>query len=460
MIFFKFISIYNLFYKTKLKGANVITMDNILNKSKTKFIILITPYICSAMILILLSFNYAFYTIQKTFCVLGYNLIFSKGFLIEGNIVYINLLTRLGMGGCLFFAILGLIFFIFKKYVFASLSYIIVCICPFIAILGDSLMDVSKVDVGLKIQVTYMFPIAFILLFGFIGALVSVLVIGVEALATCVFKSLAFVSVIAVFTIMLYVVISGAPAISKIGIVNFLFYDNWKPSLNQYGILAMICSSVVATFGAVIIGVPIGIFTAIFLTDFAGKGISNIIRTSVQLLAGIPSVVYGFFGMLVIVQSIKKIVPNQKVGDSLLAVIIILSIMILPTVVTVSENSIKAVPNYYREAALALGTTPTQTIFRVVIPAAKNGILSGVILGIGRAIGETMAVIMVAGNVVNMPSLLGTVRLLTTGIVLEMSYSSGLHRQALFAISLVLFVFIIIINMLFSFISRKGVIKD
>ncbi len=460
MIFFKFTSIYNLFYKVRLKGANVSVMENIINKSKTKSIMLITPYICSAIILVLLSFKYAFYTIEKTFGVLGYNLIFSKGFLIGDNIVYINLLTRLGIGGCLLFSILGIIFFICKKYLLAGLSYIIICICPLIAMLGDSLTDVSIVDTGLEVKVTYMFPIAFIILFGFIGALTSVLVMGVETLATCIFKSLAFISVISVFTIMLYVIVSGAPAISKIGIVNFLFYDNWKPSLEQYGILAMICSSVAATFGAVIIGVPIGIFTAIFLTDFAGKGISNIIRTSVQLLAGIPSVVYGFFGMLVVVRAIKKLVPNQKVGDSLLAVIIILAIMILPTVVTVTENSIKAVPNYYREAALALGTTPTQTIFRVVIPAAKNGILSGVILGIGRAIGETMAVIMVAGNVVNMPSLLGTVRLLTTGIVLEMSYSSGLHRQSLFAISLVLFVFIMIVNMLFSFISRRGVSKD
>ena len=181
------------------------------------------------------------------------------------------------------------------------------------------------------------------------------------------------------------------------------------------------------------------------------------VRPAVQLLAGIPSVVYGFFGMLIIVPAIRSMFPGQTIGDSLLAVILILAIMVLPTIVSVSETSLRAVPVSYREASLALGTTPVKTIFKVTVPAAKSGILAGVILGVGRAIGETMAVIMVAGNVVQMPSILGTVRLMTTGIVIEMSYSSGLHRQALFASGLVLVVFIMIVNIAFTYISRKGV---
>ena len=267
-------------------------------------------------------------------------------------------------------------------------------------------------------------------------------------------------SVGSVVILTVYMIVSGAPAIAEIGLGNFLFGTEWKPSSNTYGILPLILSSIAGTFGAVLIGVPVGILTAVFLSETAPRRLASTVRPAVQLLAGIPSVIYGFFGMLVILPVIRALFPGKTIGESLLAVILILAIMVLPTIVSVSENALRAVPVSYREAALALGTTPVKTIFKVTIPAAKSGILAGVILGVGRAIGETMAVIMVAGNAVNMPSLLGTVRLLTTGIVMEMSYSSGLHRQALFAIGLVLFVFIMIVNIAFTVISRRGVQMD
>ena len=243
---------------------------------------------------------------------------------------------------------------------------------------------------------------------------------------------------------------------AEIGVFKFLFGTTWDASTNQFGILPLILASICGTVGAIIIGVPIGILTAVFLTEIARTRVAKIIHPAIELLAGIPSVVYGFFGMLVIVPAIRAMFPGQTIGDSLLAAIIILAIMVIPTIVNVTENALRAVPKSYREASLGLGATPIRTIFKVTIPAARSGILSGVILGVGRAIGETMAVIMVAGNVANMPTLLGTTRFLTTGIAMEMSYASGLHRQALFAIGLVLFIFIMIVNISFTIISRKG----
>ena len=283
---------------------------------------------------------------------------------------------------------------------------------------------------------------------------------GSEKLAESIFLVFACVSVGSVLVITLYMITAGAPAIAEIGLGNFLFGTEWKPNSDQYGILPLILSSIAGTLGAVLLGVPIGILTAVFLSEVAPPKLAGAVRSAVQLLAGIPSVIYGFFGMLIILPALRAIFPGKTIGESLLAVILILAIMVLPTIVSVSETSLRAVPQSYREAALALGTTPVKTIFKITIPAAKSGILAGVILGVGRAIGETMAVIMVAGNAVNMPSILGSVRLMTTGIVMEMSYSSGLHRQALFAIGLVLFLFIMIVNISFTAISKKGVQMD
>ena len=308
--------------------------------------------------------------------------------------------------------------------------------------------------VGLGMQIFYYLPF----LFGIISAIASLWSRSGEKLAQAILLALACVSVGSVAFITLYMIIEGTPAIAKIGIVDFLFGTQWKPTADppSFGILNMILASVLGTAGAIVIGVPIGLMTAVFLAEIAPKWLVRIVRPAVELLAGIPSVIYGFFGMQVIVPLIRKMFPDQTTGESLLAVIIILSIMILPTIISVAEGALRSVPVSYKEASLALGNTHIGTIFKVLIPAAKSGILAGVILGVGRAIGETMAIIMVAGNMVQSPSLLGATRPLTSGIAFEMGYATGLHREALFAIGLVLFVFIMIINITFTFISKKG----
>ena len=254
-----------------------------------------------------------------------------------------------------------------------------------------------------------------------------------------------------VIAITLYMIICGVPAIKEIGIKDFLFGEVWKSTAKEplYGILPFILTSVYGTIGAVIIGVPIGLFTAIFLAKIANKKVAGIVRPAVELLSGIPSVVYGLIGMVVLVPAIMKVF-NLKNGTCLLAAIIVLAIMILPSIVTVSETAILAVPKEYEEASLALGATKIETIFKVIVPAAKSGIATGIVLGIGRAIGEAMAVMMVAGNVPNMPKMFSSVTFLTTAISKEMSYATGFQRDALYSIGLVLFVFIMIINVVLN----------
>ena len=305
----------------------------------------------------------------------------------------------------------------------------------------------------------YHTSLAVMLAAGLLAAVLSMTTQGVDRLAEAVFLVFACMSVGAVVIITVYMIAAGAPAIAEIGLGEFLFGTNWAPSAGDYGILYMILTSVLGTLGAILLGVPIGLLTAIFLAELAPRPLAAVVRPAVELLAGIPSVIYGFFGMIVIVPAIKAVFPNTF-GDSLLAMILILAIMVLPTIVNVSETALRAVPASYKEASLALGNTHVGTIFQVMVPAAKSGILAGVILGVGRAIGETMAVIMVCGNVVQFPQLLSSVRPLTAGVVLEMSYSYGLHRQALFSIGLVLFVFIMIVNISFTMISKRGVKID
>lgn len=273
-----------------------------------------------------------------------------------------------------------------------------------------------------------------------------------------VFLLLACVSVGSVAFITFYMFAQGLPAITEIGLIDFLFGTQWEPTAEpaQFGIAYMVLASVFGTAGAIVIGVPIGLMTAVFLAELAPRWIRVIVRPAVELLAGIPSVIYGFFGMRVVVPLLRDLFPGRTNGDSLLAVILILSVMILPTIINVAENSLRAVPQSYKEASLALGNTQIGTIFKVQIPAARSGILAGVVLGVGRAIGETMAIIMVAGNIVQFPTLFGAVRPLTSGITFEMGYATGLHRQALFGIGLVLFAFIMIINIVFNRISGKG----
>lgn len=385
------------------------------------------------------------------------DLLTSRGLAVENSVIIIPIIIKLSLITGLISTILAISCTIYNKNIASGFLYIISSLCPLIILLSSNNIQSSVMSLGISsINIKYLTSFILSIIIGLISAIFTISINGTEKLAEIIFLVFSCVSIGAVIIITVYMFVAGIPAISEIGLLQFLFGTHWEPFNNQYGILYLIISSIIATLGAILIGVPIGLLTASYLSEIASRRLANIIRPAVQLLAGIPSVVYGFFGMLIIVPAIRNIFPSS-LGDSLLAVIIILSIMVLPTIISTSETSLRAVPNTYREAALSLGTTPTKTLFKVTIPAAKSGILSGVILGVGRAIGETMAVIMVAGNVVNMPSLLKTVRLLTTGIVLEMSYSSGIHRQALFAIGLILFIFIMIVNISFTAISKRGV---
>ena len=270
-----------------------------------------------------------------------------------------------------------------------------------------------------------------------------------------IFLAAACVSILAVVLICIFLLSSGIPAIKEIGISDFLLGRIWKPSENLYGIFPMIVGSIYVTAGAIIIGVPIGLLCAVFMARYCPRKIYRIVKPAVDLLAGIPSIVYGFFGLMVIVPIIQNNFAGS--GKGLLTSSILLGIMILPTIISVSESNIRAVPESYYEGALALGATKERIIFRTVLPAAKMGILTGIILGIGRAIGETMAVVMVCGNQAIMPqSIVSGVRTLTANIVLEMGYASGLHRESLIATAVVLFVFILIINLSFMALKRRA----
>ncbi len=270
-----------------------------------------------------------------------------------------------------------------------------------------------------------------------------------------IFLLSACTSILAVFLICYFLFANGVPAIGKIGIGNFLLGKVWKPTNNLFGIFPMILGSIYVTAGAIVIGVPIGIMTAMYLALFCPKEIYRIIKPAIELLAGIPSVVYGFFGMVVIVPFVRESLGGN--GSSMLSASLLLGIMILPTIINVSESAIRAVPENYYEAGRALGATHERSAFNIVLPAAKSGVLAGIILGIGRAIGETMAVIMVAGNQARMPKgLLKGVRTLTANIVIEMGYAADLHREALIATAVVLFVFILMINLSFSMLKRKS----
>ena len=271
-----------------------------------------------------------------------------------------------------------------------------------------------------------------------------------------VFLAAACVSILAVALICIFLFANGIPAIKEIGLFDFLTGTAWKPGNNKFGILPMILGSIYVTAGALIVGVPIGILMAVFMAKYCPQKLYRPLKTGVDLLAGLPSVVYGFFGLVVMVPMVREVFGGN--GNSILTASLLLGIMILPTIIETSEAAIQAVPDKYYEGALALGATHERSVFRTVVPAAKSGILAGVILGVGRAIGETMAVIMIAGNQARMPAgLLKGVRTLTANIVIEMGYAADLHREALIATGVVLFVFILIINLLFSILKRKKV---
>ncbi|WP_419725746.1 phosphate ABC transporter permease subunit PstC [Terrisporobacter petrolearius] len=280
----------------------------------------------------------------------------------------------------------------------------------------------------------------------------------IENISSKVFMISASISVISLLLIIGFVFYKGlTPFLFKgYSFVDFLTGTDWLPNSNKFGVAPMIVASIVATMGSLIIGVPIGIFTAVFLAEIAPKPVQKIISPAVELLAGIPSVLYGLFGLAFIVPNIQKLLNLPK-GQSLLAVILVLAIMMLPTIISVSQTAIKAVPKAYKEGSLALGASKIETIFKVVLPAAKSGILAAVVLGIGRAIGETMAVILVAGNSPVIPtSIVDSVRPLTTNIALEMGYAYGTHQEMLFATGVVLFMFILILNLVLRKLTSKG----
>ena len=279
----------------------------------------------------------------------------------------------------------------------------------------------------------------------------------VETAVHGIFLTLGLITVGCVLLITIYLVLSGIPAIRQIGLVPFLLGDTWESTAAQpsFGILPFILTSVYGTAGAILFGVPVGFFTAVYLAKLAPPKVKSVVEGAVSLLAGIPSVVYGLVGMLILVPGIRALfrVPD---GASLLAAIAVLAVMILPSIIKVSVTALEAVPREYEDASLALGATPVETWFRVSVPAARSGIAAAVVLGVGRAIGEAMAVMMVSGNAPNMPALFQSVRFLTTAVASEMAYSSGLQRQALFSIALVLYLFILLVNAALNFFLKRN----
>ncbi|NLO09764.1 MAG: phosphate ABC transporter permease subunit PstC [Clostridiales bacterium] len=290
---------------------------------------------------------------------------------------------------------------------------------------------------------------------------------SIEKAASIIFTICAFFGVLAVFSISIYMIVSGTPAIFEVGLKEIIFGTVWKPNAAypSYGIFYVILTSIVGTFMAILIGVPIGIMTAIFLAETAPKPLAAIVKPAVELLAGIPSVIYGLLGVLILNPIMYKIElaifkdsPNHQFtgGSNLLSAVIVLAIMILPTVINISESAIRAVQKDYKQASLALGATHIQTIFRVILPAAKSGIVTAIVLGVGRAIGEAMAISLVAGNGANIPLPFNSVRFLTTAVVAEMSYATDTHKRVLFTIGLILFAFIVIINIILNKMMKGG----
>lgn len=391
-----------------------------------------------------------------------------QSFNINGQIIAFPILSKIFLLLAILSLVAALFAFITKKYLTAGVLSLLGCI--FLIVMGASfaplnlaLQNATGVSLGIEdraYSIASLQTLAF--LASVILAICAFVLFSAERFAKRLFMVSAMISIAMVFLITAYLVALGLPAILEIGPLNFLFGTQWKPTHStnpQFGILNMILASIFGTLGAVVLGVPIGIFTAIFLAEIAPKWLRAIVRPAVELLAGIPSVIYGFFALQLIVPAVQKLFKLPS-GATLLSAIIVLAIMILPTIVTTAETGLRAVPEIYKEASLALGASHIRTIFKVLLPAARATVLSGVILGVGRAIGETMAIIMVAGGMAKFPTILGSVRPLTVGIVMEMSYAAGLHRESLFAIGLVLFVFIMVVNFSFTKLSKQGVQMD
>lgn len=405
---------------------------------------------CLLMPFVTFTLNKTSYTFQLWQVLTGY-------MNVRDTLISLPLTAKAGTVLLPLLALAGGVLTLLKKHTASAVCYALSALCPLVVMMAANTLSPQFIDAGIStVSVAYHTSLLVMLAALLLAAVLAMWAKGGEKLAESIFLVFACLSVGSVVIITVYMIAAGAPALSEIGLGNFLFGTEWVPSDGKYGIAYMILSSIVGMLGAILIGVPIGLLTAVFLAELAPRRLAGIVRPAVELLAGIPSVIYGFFGMMIIVPAIRRVFPSSF-GDSLLAMVLILAIMVLPTIISVSETALRAVPGAYREASLALGNTRVGTIFGVTVPAAKSGILAGVILGVGRAIGETMAVVMVCGNVVQFPQLLNSVRPLTSGVVLEMSYSYGLHRQALFSIGLILFIFIMIVNIAFTIISRRGV---
>lgn len=385
----------------------------------------------------------------------------------DGQLLTLPMTLRIAMILSLLGGAAGIALLATRKYTLSGVSFFSSLLLVVAQTLFFSEMEQAAVRAGVSAcesenMIGYGLMIAFLL----VASASAILMTGIEKAAESIFKLSASISIGIVAAITIYMFAYGSPAILEIGLFRFLFGTTWAPSASQaqFGIWFMILASLFSCMGAIVIGVPVGIFTAVFLAEIAPKWMGSIVRPAVELLAGIPSVIYGFWGMKVLVPILRSLALDMGInstGSGLLAVILILSVMILPTIIRVAETALLSVPKSYTEASLALGNTKVSTIFQVQIPAARSGILAGVILGVGRAIGETMAVIMVAGNIVKFPELFSSIRPLTAGIAFEMGYAeAGLHRQALFGIGLVLFVFIMLVNISFNFLSRRGVQVD
>ena len=348
-----------------------------------------------------------------------------------------------------FFSGLSSVFFLIKR---KYKEFIILSSCFIFFSISFFLLNMSTP----QIKVVNSEVLCFYLFFSVISNLVFRSCLGIGTSFRYLLKILTILCSLILFIISFYLISSGFPAISEIGFFKFLTGTEWVPVKHLFGILPFISCSLVVTFGSLLIGVPIGILTAVFLSEFSHPVLSKIINVFIRIIAGIPSVVLGFFGMLVVAPVVRKMFYNYTSGDCLLTSMIILSIIILPTVISMSENPIRCSSKKYLEPSLALGESKARSIFKVIIPAVKNEIISAVFLGLGRAFGETMAVIMVSGNSINMPHLLKSSRFLTTAMALEFSYASGLHKKVLYSIGLILFSIIIILNVIFIVLVKRG----
>ena len=415
-------------------------------KKDNKFLLFISIFSYLINLFFLLFFKFDVVLNNLSFKVSYLDTLLKKGILFNDNQIifpyYLKFAIYLSI-----FASLFSVFFLFKKKTKESFILIIPLIIP------PLLSIVLKCEKFINFQ-----HFEFVLLHFLLSIITSLLflsIIGLEHAVKNIFKIVTLFCVFVLLAMVIYLTVEGLPSIFEIGVCKFLFGTKWSPSNNSFGILTFILSSIFVTLGSIILGGTIGVLTSVFLVEFIPIQLANIIKVFIKLLAGIPSIVYGFFGMMIIVPLVRKIFYGNTTGDCLLTAIIILSIMILPTIINMSEEAIRAVPREYLEGSLALGVSKIKSIFKIVLPEAKEGIMASIFLGIGKSIGETMAVIMVAGNAVNFPNLLKPVRFLTTSMALEFSYASGLHRRALFGIGLVLFVIISIINIVFSRILKK-----